>query len=370
MIVTHDPLLASLVAHKVYLLEEGKLAQCACWGAFPENGEQANHRRLKVETLAQQAKPPSENKIATKPPRPRAAWMELFAGGLPTLSTLFKRNPSPKHYFNMIWRMLQMGAVAGAPFFLLVGAMMGATTIVVIRNLVVNVVEGLDFPEMARTTIEYFLSSYPTVQKWVLDLVMDNVDISAIAEPSVRQIVEQPDVVLNHLSGLYIAFFVPAIAAIFFVARSGSIISSWLGVLRYGREVDALRTLGVDTDAYLKSPALVAIASGYLLTAVVFGTGMWVGSFLTAEYLYGVEHAAELLVVTYEMLVFTDAFQKMAIYGITVPVVICTLGLAPKPNVDSVAHHTTMTIIYSTVIISIVELMFALAPWENFVTPG
>ena len=64
------------------------------------------------------------------------------------------------------------------------------------------------------------------------------------------------------------------------------------------------------------------------------------------------------------MLHSVDGFYKMAIYSAIVPLTICILGLAPKCSVDSVGRHTTMAIIYSTVMVAVVELGFALKPWQ------
>jgi len=135
-----------------------------------------------------------------------------------TVASVLRPNPSPRHYLAVFWKMLQMGAFSGIPFFFLVGAMLGATTIVVVRNLVVSVVQGLDVPEMVRHTVEYFLSAYPSLREWLIAQIMDRVDFNVLAEPTLKRLVEEPDMVLDHLNGLYIAVFVPAIAAILFAA--------------------------------------------------------------------------------------------------------------------------------------------------------
>lgn len=197
---------------------------------------------------------------------------------------------------------------------------------------------------------------------------MDRVDFNVLAEPTLKRLVEELDMVLDHLNGLYIAVFVPAIAAILFAARSGSVVSAWLGVLTFGRKVEALKSLGVNPELYFRSPSVTALVASYLFTAAVFGLGMWAGSFLTAQTLYQVQDAAHLLAVTSVMLHSVDAFYKMAIYSAIVPLTISTLGLAPKGSLDSVGHHPTMAIIYSTVMVAVVELGFALKPWRFLLT--
>ena len=368
VIVTHDSLLTGLVAHKVHVLEEGRLQQAFAWEGFPATPAAATQRREAVETLAENARLPQMAAGSTGLDKATSLPRQLARDVWRTVASVLRPNPSPRHYLAVFWKMLQMGALSGIPFFFLVGAMLGATTIVVVRNLVVSVVRGLDVPEMVRHTVEYFLSAYPSLREWLIAQIMDRVDFNVLAEPTLKRLVEEPDMVLDHLNGLYIAVFVPAIAAILFAARSGSVVSAWLGVLTFGRKVEALKSLGVNPELYLRSPSATALVASYLFTAVVFGLGMWVGSFLTAQTLYQVQDAAHLLAVTPAMLHSVDGFYKLAIYGAIVPLTICTLGLAPKGSVDSVGRHTTMAIIYSTVMVAVVELGFALKPWQFLLT--
>ncbi|MEO1847681.1 MAG: ATP-binding cassette domain-containing protein, partial [Pseudomonadota bacterium] len=246
VIVTHDSLLAGLVAHKVHVLEEGRLQQAFAWDGFPATPAAATQRREAVETLAENARLPQIAAGSTGLDKATSLPRQLARDVWRTVASVLRPNPSPRHYLAVFWKMLQMGAFSGIPFFFLVGAMLGATTIVVVRNLVVSVVQGLDVPEMVRHTVEYFLSAYPSLREWLIAQIMDRVDFNVLAEPTLKRLVEEPDMVLDHLNGLYIAVFVPAIAAILFAARSGSVVSAWLGVLTFGRKVEALKSLGVN----------------------------------------------------------------------------------------------------------------------------
>jgi len=82
---------------------------------------------------------------------------------------------------------------------------------------------------------------------------------------------------------MYIAYFTPAIGVILFIARSGSIMTSWLGALSFDKQLPALDSLGVNPNLYLSSPIFLSLVVSYVLTVFVFGVGMWIGSFIAAE---------------------------------------------------------------------------------------
>jgi len=67
-----------------------------------------------------------------------------------------------------------------------------------------------------------------------------------------------------------------------------------------------------------------------------------------------------MLLVTPDMMTFANVQYKTILYGVVSGLMICTLGMARKSHVDAVARHTTLVIIFSTVLIAISELGFSL----------
>jgi phospholipid/cholesterol/gamma-HCH transport system permease protein len=215
-------------------------------------------------------------------------------------------------------RNIYIAFISGALFFVLVGGMLGATTIAVVKVLTDNALGGF---------LKYVLT---------------------------------PKVILKIINGSYIVYLVPAIGAVLFVARSGSIITSWLGVLVLGRQTKALKSLGVSPDRYLRAPVILSLWLAYLGAALVFGIGMWFGSVTTAEYLFDVADAADLLRFPQALIWESRLHYKIALYSVFLTFFITGFGLAPKISTETVAMHTTKAIIYTTVAISITELLFAL----------
>jgi len=318
IVATHDSLLTSLVADKVYFLNDGSLSLVFDWSESSQNTRSESARREQIERLYENQ---SDNELTSHSHSVQyesSIAPELINGALATIASVFKWNPSWLHYFRIAARAVLSAFITGIIFYFLVGVMLGATTIVVIKNVTEHAISG------------------------VLVLII------------------KPDFVLQQLNGMYIAYFAPAIGGILFIARSGSIMTSWLGALSFGKQLQALGSLGVNPNLYLSSPIFLSLVVSYILTVFVFGVGMWIGSFVTAEYLYNITGAARMLLVTSDMMTFANVQYKTILYGVVSGLMICTLGMARKPHVDAVARHTTLVIIFSTVLIAISELGFSL----------
>ncbi len=320
IVATHDSLLASLVADKVYFLSNGSLNLVFGWSQSQSSHDSSleNTRRQQIEQLYENERNGEVKHRSLIRRRDPQIGLELLKDALATITSVIKPNPSWPHFFSIFTRTILSAFVTGIVFYFLVGTMLGATTIVVIKNVTEHAIKG------------------------VLALVI------------------KPDFVLQQLNGMYIAYFAPAIGGILFIARSGSIMTSWLGALSFSKQLRALESLGVSPDLYLRSPIFLSLVLSYGLTVFIFGLGMWIGSFVTAEYLYNIINAAQMLIVTPSMMAFANVSDKMILYGVVSGLMICTLGMASKPHVDAVARHTTHVIILSTVVIAISELAFSL----------
>ncbi len=319
VIVTHNPWFAALVAQRVYELLAGKLATVSAWpepvdiddlaAVDARRGELEAHLHQDLERPAAPARRRSRRSFAP---------LELVRAVIPYLTSVFPITRSYRDYLRVFGRTLYIAFITGALFFLLVGGMLGATTIAVVKVLADNALGGF---------LKYVLT---------------------------------PKVILKIINGSYIVYLVPAIGAVLFVARSGSIMTSWLGVLVLGKQTKALKSLGVDPDRYLRAPVILSLWLAYLGAALVFGIGMWVGSVTTAEYLFDVGNAADLLRFPQALIWDSRLHYKIAIYSILLTFFITSFGMAPKTSTETVAIHTTKAIIYTTVAISITELLFAL----------
>jgi ABC-type lipoprotein export system ATPase subunit/ABC-type transporter Mla maintaining outer membrane lipid asymmetry permease subunit MlaE len=319
VVVTHNPWFAALVAQRVSELFAGKLITVSEWPELVDidNLTAVDARRRELEAHLHQD---LERPVAPMRRRPRRSFAlaELARAVIPYLTSVLPITRSYGDYLRVFSRTFYIAFITGALFFLLVGGMLGATTIAVVKVLTDNALGGF---------LKYVLT---------------------------------PKVILKIINGSYIVYLVPAIGAVLFVARSGSIITSWLGVLVLGKQTKALKSLGVDPDRYLRAPVILSLWVAYIGAALVFGVGMWIGSVTTAEYLFDVGNAADLLRFPQSLIWESRLHYKIALYSVFLTFFIAGFGLAPKTSTENVAMHTTKAIIYTTVAISITELLFAL----------
>jgi phospholipid/cholesterol/gamma-HCH transport system permease protein len=317
VVVTHDPLLAALVADRVVLLSAGKLDPLLSWPDSPDSLEPAEqrHRTRALEHALVGRFTARRRAPASAPGRARralAALSPLALGdyalsGLRALVALPAALRHPGDFLGIGWRALRMAGVGGVPFFALVGAILGATFIMILLGASI-------LP--ARITLDK----------------VQAVPLTAMAAP---------------LSGFL------------FAARSGSAVASWLGGMTYSRQVDALQTLAIDPDRYLRAPVWLGMTLAYALcTTVLFGA-MWAGAWLLCRVKVGLPDPTPYLQPFGNAQITTQALMKLPLYALVTATVTTRLGLLPKPTSEAVARSITRVIIVSTVVVALTELMFA-----------
>jgi ABC-type multidrug transport system ATPase subunit len=237
--MSHNPIYAARVATHVYLLSKGRLELLESWEKPAGNDVEAKHRQefLERALLEEETSP---GRRAMDPGRKKIRWVfPHWLKGVPrTLLGVLKLSPSPRDYISVITRVYTSAAINGLLFYALVGGMLGATTIAVIKTLTDRALSG------------------------IVGLLL------------------KPETLLGMMGGTYVVFLAPAIGGILFVARSGSITSSWLGELVRGKQVKALDSLGVSSDRYLRGPVSIALVLAFVTVVLTFGAGVWGGLFV------------------------------------------------------------------------------------------
>jgi ABC-type multidrug transport system ATPase subunit len=318
VIVTHDPLLAALTGDRVLLMENGRLTELVSWPESPAELSEAE-----VAARARQTEALSRGKLAVGVYPERGPKVSTVGDTLSrfsplrigdyTLSTAraLLNLPSALRYlrdFGAVFiRAFRLSGTSAIPFFLLVGGILGATFIMILLGASI-------LP--ARITLEKVKA----------------VPLTAMAPP---------------------------LLAFLFAARSGSAISSWLGSMGHSRQVDALRSLRISPDAYLRAPCWFAMVLGFALTAVAFFGSMWLGAWLMCTYKVGLSGVAGLLEPFGNSQITFHAQVKTPLYAVLTAAVTTHVGLRPKRTAEDVARGTTHVIIVSTVLVVLVELVFA-----------
>ena len=150
-----------------------------------------------------------------------------------------------------------------------------------------------------------------------------------------------------------------------FAARSGSALTAWLGGMVYSRQVDAMKTLNISPDHYLRVPIWLGACLSFVLGSMLFLTAMWGGAACTAHYVFEAEGAfAVLNPFAAESDELAHAIRKIPLYAVMLGAVITSVGLSPKKTSEAVAHGITRAIILGTVVITVAELLARIPRWE------
>jgi len=315
--VSHNPIYISQVANKVYRLQKGKLVLIADWPALPQNQSEQQQRQAQLQTALTKRLDPITQDIASKP---ATSWVvkDWVYGSIRSLVSLVHWPRSIVDELRIARYGFYLSFVSGIFFFALVGLMLGSTTIAVVKLLADNALTGL---------ISIFI---------------------------------QPEDLLDMMGGVHVLYLAPAIGGMLFAARSGSIMSNWLGEMIRGRQAQGLLYLNVPTSQYLRAPSLIAVFIAMWLTILWFALCVWYGGVITAQQLFDVSNPMHTLSIQQNDVMRSYFWLKSLIYSALVSLTVVSLGLASKTTAHQVNMHTTKAIIYSTVSIALAELIIIL----------
>lgn len=323
VVVTHDPLLAALTADRVLLMEKGRLSPLVDWTGSPEELDdgQVVARCSQLEELCRgrlakvrEIDEPVEA-VAGPPVSPLSSRLvgRLASVGdyaLHTLTAVASLPTSlrhPRDFLLVFGRAFNLSGLSGIPFFFLVGAILGATFIMVILGASI-------LP--ARVTLEK----------------VQAVPLTAMAPP---------------------------LMGFLFAARSGSAIASWLGSMSHSRQVDALLTLKIPPNSYLRAPVFLAMVLAFVVLGLFFYGAMWAGAFVMCRYKVGILDPVSVLNPFANEQITFHAIIKAPLYALLTAAVTAHVGLLRKRTAEDVAMGITRVIIICTVLVVLFELYFA-----------
>ena len=315
--ISHNPFYIARIAQKVYRLVQGKLQLLAEWDKVSTDQAELQSRQLMLQSkLANIAD--SSTTVGTAKRKSEWIVMEWLKGVGNAASSLFHVPISILDELRIAAYSFYLAYLTGALFFALVGLMLGSTVIAVVKMLTDTALTGV---------IAMFIT---------------------------------PEKVLDMMGGVFVLYLAPAIGGMLFAARSGSIISNWLGEMVRGRQVQALQYLQVPPNQYLTAPNLLAVFAAMFCTIVWFALALWVGGVIAAKILFGVADPMLILQIEQAEIDRSLFWLKAFLYSGLTAFTVVALGMANKSTAHQVNIYTTKAIIYSTLAISFAELVIIL----------
>lgn len=153
------------------------------------------------------------------------------------------------------------------------------------------------------------------------------------------------------------------ITAIMVAGRSGSAFASEIGVMKLRKEIDALRSMGVDPVEVLVVPRLLALLITLpLLTFVADMTGLIGGFFMAywqldislAQYLHQLQG-----IITTDM--FTIGMIKAPVFAFIIALVCTHQGMRVEESAEEVGHATTRAVVIAIFAVIMADALFSIA---------
>ncbi|MCC9599221.1 ABC transporter permease [Stieleria sp. JC731] len=162
---------------------------------------------------------------------------------------------------------------------------------------------------------------------------------------------------------------VPILATILVAARCGAAVAADVGVKQYGGQVDAMKTLGVSSRAYLFLPIAIAFVLGTpVLETLAYQTSRLVSMFAfsmsfpeVGPYYWQLHFDRNLFRPEQWLpLGWHWVLAKNVVCGLGTATIAYYQGLSPKRSASDVSHSITSTVLWTTLFVLFVHLIVAL----------
>lgn len=146
----------------------------------------------------------------------------------------------------------------------------------------------------------------------------------------------------------------PVLTAILFASRAGSGITAGIGLMKATEQMDAMSIMAVDPIQRVIAPKFLgSIISVPLLTAL-FNTAGIFGGYFVGVYLLHLDSGTFWSQMQGSVNLNTDIIDgiiKSVIFGIAVGLIAVYQGFIAKPTAEGVATATTLTVVWSSLVI-------------------
>ncbi len=182
----------------------------------------------------------------------------------------------------------------------------------------------------------------------------------------------QPLLIDELLSSIGFALYrilVPVLATVLIAARCGAAVAADVGVKKYGGQVDALRTLGVNPKAYLLVPIVMAFViatpmlewlaftAAHLISLVTFSeTHATIGPYFWEQHFFRNLHRDD----SFALAGWGWVTGKNVLCGVGTATIGYYRGIARKDSASDVSNAITSTVLWTTLYVLVVHFVVAL----------
>lgn len=152
----------------------------------------------------------------------------------------------------------------------------------------------------------------------------------------------------------------PVVTALLFAGRAGTSITAEIGLMRATDQLAAMEMMAVDPLAYVVAPRFLAGIIAMPLLACIFNALAIFGSHLVAVTWLGLDNGTFWSNMTGAVDVWTDVMNgvwKSTVFGAVVTLVATFQGYSTAPTSEGVAHATTRTVVYSSILTLAIDFL-------------
>ncbi|GBD98284.1 putative phospholipid ABC transporter permease protein MlaE [bacterium BMS3Abin07] len=168
-------------------------------------------------------------------------------------------------------------------------------------------------------------------------------------------------IIVNELSSVFIAILV--------MIRSGSAVISEIALMKLNRELDTLRSLGIDMYDYLFFPRFAAMIVSNVLLAVLFCSVALLGGFIAFGYLNNVSFYdyIEKMAGSAVIMDFVTVYVKSFVFGHIIALIAIRDGLSVEHSISEVPVYLIHGLVTQMMLIVTFDLLYDMIRYANFI---
>jgi len=151
----------------------------------------------------------------------------------------------------------------------------------------------------------------------------------------------------------------PVFTALIVAGRVGSAITAELGTMKVSEQIEALETLALDPVRFLVIPRFLALLVMMPCLTIISDIVGMAGGFLVG--IFSLElNPYRYLTFSFDMMTWKDVWTglvKSAVFGVTISMVACYVGLETRGGAEGVGKATTLSVVTSFILIVLFDCL-------------
>ena len=145
----------------------------------------------------------------------------------------------------------------------------------------------------------------------------------------------------------------PVVTALLFAGRAGTALTAEIGLMKAGEQLAALEMMAVNPLQRIIAPRFIAAVVALPILAAIFSAFGVIGGYIVGVHMIGVDTGSFWSQMQGGVDFWNDIINgviKSIVFAITVAYVAVYQGYAATPTPEGVAHATTRTVVYASLL--------------------